>query len=249
MLSLHQVAAFFLLLVLCASPGSAQEHTAALSGAVRGQNAGLPQVTVRLHSEKPNQVLATTVTANDGSFGFAGLPCGDSFTLAFSRTGWEPRRIRHLQLRSNSTVRVIVFLYSASEPSYRRAPPQITDQSPWWGTQFGPLQLDDLPNARNIWSLLQAQEPSTVTNRIDVGGMETGAPALFGAQGASWTENQAIQAVLPRGTLSGYLDVFNVLNANSNILESDLSGPAFLTRVPLTVEAPRTARLGVEWKF
>src|SRR6185437_8798898 len=56
--------------------------------------------------------------------------------------------------------------------------------------QFGPLQLEDLPNARNIWSLLQAQEPSTVTDRIDVGGMETGEPALFGAQCASWTENQ-----------------------------------------------------------
>src|SRR5690348_13687741 len=64
---LRQLAAFLLLLVLCASPGSAQEHTAALSGAVRGQNAGLPQVIVRLHSEKPNQVLATTVIANDGS--------------------------------------------------------------------------------------------------------------------------------------------------------------------------------------
>jgi hypothetical protein len=66
----------------------------------------------------------------------------------------------------------------------------MTDESPWWGTQFGQLQLAALPNARNIWSLLQAQEPSTVTDRIDVGGMESGEPALFGAQGASWTENQ-----------------------------------------------------------
>ena len=54
---------------------------------------------------------------------------------------------------------------------------------------------------------------------------------------------------LKRGVLSGYFDVFNILNANSNTLESDLSGPAFLSRVPLAVEAPRTARLGVEWKF
>jgi hypothetical protein len=54
---------------------------------------------------------------------------------------------------------------------------------------------------------------------------------------------------LRRGVLSGYFDVFNVLNANSNTLESDLSGPAFLTRVPLAVEAPRTARLGVAWSF
>jgi len=52
-----------------------------------------------------------------------------------------------------------------------------------------------------------------------------------------------------RASLGSGLDVFNILNANSNTLESDLSGPAFLTRVPLGVEAPRTARLGVEWKF
>jgi hypothetical protein len=54
---------------------------------------------------------------------------------------------------------------------------------------------------------------------------------------------------LPRGVPCGYFDLFNVRNANSNTLESDLTGPAFLTRIPLAVEAPRTARLGLEWKF
>lgn len=111
MLSLHQVAAFLLLLVLCVALGGAEEHTAGLSGAVSGQNAGLPQVTVRLHSEDSNQGLRTTVTAKDDSFGFAALPCADSFTLAFSRAGWKTRRISPLHLRRNRTVRVIVFLY------------------------------------------------------------------------------------------------------------------------------------------
>lgn len=41
-----------------------------------------------------------------------------------------------------------------------------------------------------MWSLLESQTPSVVTNRIDVGGLETGIPALFGALGASWTQNQ-----------------------------------------------------------
>jgi hypothetical protein len=54
---------------------------------------------------------------------------------------------------------------------------------------------------------------------------------------------------LRRGVISAYLDVFNILNANSNTREADLTAPAFLTRVPLEVEAPRTARVGVEWKF
>ena len=190
MLFLCQLAAFFWLLVLSASPCRAQEHSAALAGFVSGDHAALPQVTVRLLSENSTHVLAHTVTAGDGGFGFAGLPCGGSFTLAFSRAGWEARHIRHLQLRCDSTLQVKMVLYSASEPPRHRASPEITDESPWWGTQFGQLQLADLPNARNIWSLLQTQEPSTVTDRIDVGGLETGKPALFSALGASWTENQ-----------------------------------------------------------
>ena len=59
-----------------------------------------------------------------------------------------------------------------------------------WGTRFSDTSLESLPNARNLWSLLQSQDPSIVTNRLDVGGLQTGVPALFGAVGASWTENQ-----------------------------------------------------------
>jgi carboxypeptidase family protein len=178
-----------LLLVTFCGSCCAQEHST-LAGRVRSRNAALSQVTVRLLSENSNQILAATVTADDGSFGFADLPCGGSYTLAFSRAGWEARHIRLLQLRCDTTLQVKVVLYPASEPPCHRTPAQITEQSPWWGTQFGQLQLADLPNARNIWSLLQTQEPSTVTDRIDVGGLESGEPALFGAQGASWTENQ-----------------------------------------------------------
>jgi hypothetical protein len=179
-----------LLLVAICGPCRAQEHSAALAGSIIGDHAALPQVTVRLLSENSSHILAATLTVHDGGFTFAGLPCGDSFTLAVSRAGWEPRRISHLLLRCDSTLQVKVVLYPPDEPPRRRAPPEITNESPWWGTQFGQLQLADLPTARNIWSLLQTQEPSTVTDRIDVGGMETGEPALFGAQGASWTENQ-----------------------------------------------------------
>jgi hypothetical protein len=54
---------------------------------------------------------------------------------------------------------------------------------------------------------------------------------------------------LERGTLSAYLDVFNIMNWSSNTQESALTGPAFLLRVPLAVEAPRTFRFGATWHF
>jgi len=49
--------------------------------------------------------------------------------------------------------------------------------------------MDRLPTARNIWALLENQEPSSVTNRVDEGGIATGTVALVGAQGSTWTQN------------------------------------------------------------
>ena len=178
-----------LLLVICCGLCRAQPHSAALAGTVLGRGAGLPQVEVRLfHSA--NQVVASSVTGPAGTFSFVGLPCGDFYALTFSRPGWQGRKISHLQLRCDSTLQVRVVLYAATEAPRHPAPPEFADQSPWWGTQFGELQIEDLPNARDIWSLLQTQEPSTVTDRIDIAGLETGQPALFSALGASWTGNQ-----------------------------------------------------------
>ena len=59
----------------------------------------------------------------------------------------------------------------------------------------------------------------------------------------------AREFALRRGTLSGYLDVSNIQNLNKNTLEADLTGPTFQSRVPLAIQAPRAARLGIEWKF
>jgi hypothetical protein len=179
-----------LLLIVCCGLCRAQPRFAALAGTVLGQAAGLPQVEVRLLHSDSSQVWASTVTGRAGTFSFVGLPCGDFYALTFSRPGWRARRIGHLQLRCDSTLQVKVVLYAATEALRHRAPPEIADRSPWWGTQFGQLQIEDLPNARDIWSLLRTQEPSTVTDRIDIAGLETGQPTLFSALGASWTENQ-----------------------------------------------------------
>jgi hypothetical protein len=78
----------------------------------------------------------------------------------------------------------------------------------------------------------------------------TGHPGGFQTQhDATIDVRLARDTRLPRGTLSSYVDVFNVMNWNSDTEESALTGPGFMLRIPLAIQAPRTARLGLAWRF
>jgi len=57
------------------------------------------------------------------------------------------------------------------------------------GSLFGASHLDIFPSGRDLWSLLENQDPATVVNRIDVAGIFGGKFALFSARGSSWTQN------------------------------------------------------------
>jgi hypothetical protein len=54
---------------------------------------------------------------------------------------------------------------------------------------------------------------------------------------------------LPRGALGVVVEVLNVLNAGNKTQESDISGPSFNQRQPLAVQAPRFARVMIEYHF
>jgi hypothetical protein len=57
-------------------------------------------------------------------------------------------------------------------------------------TLINRLQINEMPSGHHLWSLIENQDLSAVTNRIDVGGLWSGIPALFSARGASsWTQN------------------------------------------------------------
>ena len=57
------------------------------------------------------------------------------------------------------------------------------------GARFTRFHLQQLPTARNIWVLLESQAPGVVSDRIDIGGIKSEAPARFGGHGTSWTQN------------------------------------------------------------
>jgi hypothetical protein len=58
-------------------------------------------------------------------------------------------------------------------------------------TAIDESQMRLLPSGNSIWSLIENQDFSATTNRIDVGGLWNGLPGLFSARGsASWTQNE-----------------------------------------------------------
>jgi hypothetical protein len=57
------------------------------------------------------------------------------------------------------------------------------------GSLFDAAALSGLPSSREPWSLLRTAEPAITADRIESGGLFSGAPALFGVHGTSWTES------------------------------------------------------------
>ncbi len=170
-----------------------QDTSGTVVGEVHGpQNNSLPGVFCRLSREGHPSKDFTTTTDGSGKYAFVGLPAG-SYTLDLSLPQFQGIRKWHLNVRPGGTLELTVRLAPVS-PSGRVGDSRVQAlaRDVDGGTEFGEFAIKKLPNARNVWSLLESQEPSVVTNRLDVGGLETGVPALFGALGASWTENRYI---------------------------------------------------------
>jgi hypothetical protein len=54
---------------------------------------------------------------------------------------------------------------------------------------------------------------------------------------------------VPVGTLSGALDILNVLDSDSSLQENDISSPTFTMRLPVAVQPPRNLRIEVHYEF
>jgi hypothetical protein len=81
-----------------------------------------------------------------------------------------------------------------------------------------------------------------VTPRGDLGAFRTGLN--------STVDLRLQRAVnLKRGRISFMLDFFNLLNLNKSTQQNDLTGPDFSKRIPLAIQSPRIARLGLAWEF
>jgi hypothetical protein len=174
------------LVVVCSNFAPAQTTGATIYGVVCGGVKPLPEARVRLVPQGHGQVGERRPTREahtdaNGHFSFLRVQWG-SYTLVAVAQGWHQQSVR-LDLRSNATTQVVANLAASTKP-------RALDEDVWWGVEFGNLSIEKLPNARNIWAILEHQEPSAVVNRVDIDGLETGVPALFSALGSSWTESE-----------------------------------------------------------
>ncbi len=149
---------------------------------------GLAGVHVVLENENGSSRITTT-SSPTGSFRLTGIPPGrvalfleiDGNKLRFEDlVTFDPERVLYLEISVTSQPGGKVRIHLKEQAD-------LTERST--RTTIDSLQLDSLPSAENVWSVIENQDFSATTNRVDVGGMWADEPALWSSRGGvSWTQ-------------------------------------------------------------
>lgn len=148
----------------------------------------LADVTIQISGADLNFEKILT-SDHSGAFYMAGLPPGH-YTIRFETPGY------HSTVRSNVYVlpsqslfiKAVLFREDSTDRSFsdviRTDFNQCLQQ-----TILDKINLHALPSAHNVWALMENQDLSATSNRIDVGGLWNNIPAVFSVRGGgSWTQ-------------------------------------------------------------
>jgi len=139
-----------------------------------------------LHQQDWQESLQSDVK---GAFHITGLPPG-RYSIRFEKGNLQSKVLEDILLDPSQTLYVAVVLSASSvnQTSPRISTIDYTNNVSQ--TILNESQIHSSPSAHNVWSLIENQDLSATTNRIDVGGLWGDRPALFGARGnSSWTQN------------------------------------------------------------
>ena len=183
-----------------AVPAYAQGGGASSTGTIQGratdaQGAVLPGVTVTATS--PALLgTQTTVTSETGNYRFPALPPG-TYTLKYELPGFNAINREGIVISLGFTANVNVELALAT----LQETVTVTGQSPVIDTSatrvvqnFKLEQLQSIPNARDMWSLL-AVTPGVQMQRIDVGGNRAGTQTTYVAYGQTGQVRVLIEGI------------------------------------------------------
>src|SRR6266571_7600478 len=166
----------------------AQGGGASTTGSINGKvsdssGAVLPGVTVSATSPSLMGVQSS-VTDTAGNYRFPALPPG-TYTLAFELPGFSTLKREGIQISMGFTANVNVELAVASlqeTVTVTGASPVIDTSSTRVQQNFKLEALQEIPNSRDLWSLL-AVTPGVGMGRIDVGGNRAGTQTGYTAYG------------------------------------------------------------------
>lgn len=214
----NPAATVILLLYLIPGPGRAAQEQAVLFGCIQDAGGGLVAGARVSVTSSDSLFNLTAVSDGRGHFDFCGLPPGE-YTLSAERQGREAYKRQGLQFGPGATLHVRIVLAADGKSG---APfSEVTDLSPASGrTIIIEFQIKSLPSANNFWSLIENQDLSATTNRIDVGGVWADLPALWSSRGSvSWTQSAY--------RLNG-LDVTDPYASGTPLLYPDVTSLAFV---------------------
>jgi hypothetical protein len=178
--------------VILSAPALAQTRTGSIFGSVRDATGQvLPGVSVTLSGPTLVTDQVTSTSAETGSYRFLALPPG-TYTLRFELSGFKTHVNEGVvvEVGGNTGINVQLELSSVEEVvTVVGESPMVDTKSTVIGANFDVALLEEVPSARDVWSLLEHQAPGVTTNRLDVGGSETGLQALYSARGTGWQQN------------------------------------------------------------
>jgi hypothetical protein len=174
--------------VAFATPVFAQGGGASQTGSISGriadaQGAVLPGVTVTIASQAL-MGKQTTVSNESGMYRFPAVPPG-TYEITYELPGFSTLRREGIQISLGFTATVNVDMAVAT----LQETVTVSGESPVIDTaatrvqqNFKLEQLQEIPNARDMWSLL-AVTPGVTMSRIDVGGNRAGTQTGYNAYG------------------------------------------------------------------
>ena len=190
------VLALLLTSVSAFAQGGGASTTGSINGKVEDSSAAvLPGVTVTVASSSLMGVQ-TAVTDTGGNYRFPALPPG-TYTVTFELPGFNTLKRENIQISMGFTAAVNVQLQVASV----QETVTVTGDSPVIDTSntrvqqnFKLEQLQELPNARDLWALL-AVTPSVTMGRIDVGGNRAGTQTGYTSYGYSGQNRVLVEGI------------------------------------------------------
>src|SRR6266699_5746621 len=152
--------------------------------------AGIPNVEIIVSDTGGRNILQSQTDAS-GGFVLAGLAPGE-YALTLRNRLYPEYQLRSLAIRAECGSVVDVQMEQKADVQTVMLPGESVAPPPLEACQielFGRGRMESLPSARNVWYWLQTQDPSSVTQPMDEGGIHTGTIGLAGVHGRSWTQN------------------------------------------------------------